>query len=542
MSVIKRALISVSDKTGIVEFAAGLADLGVEILSTGGTKRVLEEAGIPVTAVEDYTGFPEMLDGRVKTLHPKIHGALLAIRDNDEHVRQLEEHGIKPIDLVVVNLYPFRETVARPGVTLAEAVENIDIGGPTMIRSAAKNFRFVAVICNPARYPEVLEEMRSSGGALSDQTRRMLALEAFKHTAQYDIAISSWLARQFTGMEGMPPVIVPWLEKIQDLRYGENPHQTAAVYAEVGAAEVGLAGAKQLHGKALSFNNYLDLTAALEAARDFEEPTAVIIKHLNPCGLASAPTLRQAFEDAWATDPLSAFGSVIGFNRVVDAETAQIFGNNDHLRDVVLPRYREESGDEEATVLAAFVEAVIAPGYEPEALEILKQKKNLRIMVLEDWQTGRGQDLEFRRIPGGALVQTPDVQFAPREQVRVVTEKHPTPEQMEALLFADRVAKHVKSNAIVLCQGTRMVGCGAGQMSRLDSIHLAARKAGRRAAGSVLASDAMFPARDNVDAAAATGCVAIIQPGGSIRDEEVIAAANEHGIAMVFTGMRHFWH
>ena len=542
MSVIKRALISVSDKTGIVDFAKGLVELGVEILSTGGTKRVLEEAGIPVTAVEDYTGFPEMLDGRVKTLHPKIHGGLLAIRDNNEHVRQMEEHGIKPIDLVVVNLYPFRETVARPGVTLAEAVENIDIGGPTMIRSAAKNFRFVAVICNPERYGAVLEEMRSSGGALSDETRRTLALEAFKHTAQYDIAISAWLARQFTSMEGMPPLVVPWLEKIQDLRYGENPHQTAAVYAEVEAAEVGVAGAKQLHGKALSFNNYLDLTAALEAARDFDEPTAVIIKHLNPCGLASAATLRQAFEDAWATDPLSAFGSVIGFNRVVDRETAEIFGNNEYLQEVILPRYREESGDEEATVLAAFVEAVIAPGYEPEALEILKQKKNLRIMALEEWDVGRGQDLEFRRIPGGALVQTPDVQFAPREQVRVVTEKQPTEEQMEALLFADRVAKHVKSNAIVLCQGKRMVGCGAGQMSRVDSIHLAARKAGKRAAGAVLASDAMFPARDNVDAAAATGCVAIIQPGGSIRDEEVIAAANEHGIAMVFTGMRHFWH
>ena len=542
MSVIKRALISVSDKSGIVDFAKGLVELGVEILSTGGTKRVLEEAGVPVTAVEDYTGFPEMLDGRVKTLHPKIHGGLLAIRDSDEHVQQMEEHGIKPIDLVVVNLYPFRETVARPGVTLAEAVENIDIGGPTMIRSAAKNFRFVAVVCNPQRYGAVLEEMRSSGGALSDDTRRMLALEAFKHTAQYDIAISAWLARQFTGMEGMPPVVVPWLEKIQDLRYGENPHQTAAVYAEVGAAEVGLAGAEQLHGKALSFNNYLDLTAALEAARDFDEPAAVIIKHLNPCGLASAATLRQAFEDAWATDPLSAFGSVIGFNRVVDRETAEIFGNNEYLQEVILPRYREESGDEEATVLAAFVEAVIAPGYEPEALEILKQKKNLRIMVLEEWDVGRGEDLEFRRIPGGALVQTPDVQFAPREQVRVVTEKQPTPEQMEALLFADRVAKHVKSNAIVLCQGKRMVGCGAGQMSRVDSIHLAARKAGKRAAGAVLASDAMFPARDNVDAAAATGCVAIIQPGGSIRDEEVIAAANEHGIAMVFTGMRHFWH
>ena len=542
MIAIRRALISVSDKTGIVDFAKGLADLGVEILSTGGTKRVLEEAGVPVVAVEDYTGFPEMLDGRVKTLHPKIHGGLLALRDNEEHVSQLEAHGILPIDLVVVNLYPFRETVARPGVTLAEAVENIDIGGPTMIRSAAKNFRFVAVVCNPQRYPAILEEMRANDGALSDETRRELALEAFKHTAQYDIAISSWLARQFSDMEGMPPLVVPWLEKLQDLRYGENPHQTAAVYREVGAAETGLAGARQLHGKALSFNNYLDLTAALEAARDFDEPTAVIIKHLNPCGLASASTLREAFEDAWATDPLSAFGSVIGFNRVVDRDTAEILGNNDFLQQVILPRYREESGDESAEVLAAFVEAVIAPGYEPEALEILTQKKNLRVMVLEDWDVGRGKDMEFRRIPGGALVQTPDVQFAAPQQLRVVTEKQPTPEQMEALIFADKVAKHVKSNAIVLCQGKRMVGCGAGQMSRIDSIELAAKKAGTRAAGAVLASDAMFPSRDNVDAAAATGCVAIIQPGGSIRDAEVIAAANERGLAMVFTGVRHFWH
>ncbi|MBC7288101.1 MAG: bifunctional phosphoribosylaminoimidazolecarboxamide formyltransferase/IMP cyclohydrolase [Armatimonadetes bacterium] len=538
----KRALISVSDKTGIVDFARGLVELGFEILSTGGTKRALETAGIPVTAVEDYTGFPEILDGRVKTLHPKIHAGLLAVRDNPDHVEQLEAHGVTPIDLVVVNLYPFRETVAKPGVTLAEAVENIDIGGPSMIRAAAKNFRFVAVVCNPAWYDRVLAELRERGGRLSEETRRTLALEAFKHTAQYDIAISSWLASQFSGMEGMPPLIVPWLEKLQDLRYGENPHQTAALYREVGAAEVGLAGAKQLHGKELSFNNLLDLSAALEAVRDFEQPTAVIIKHLNPCGLASASTLRQAFEDAWATDPLSAFGSVIGLNRVVDVETAEILGNSEYLSEVILPRYREESGDTEAVVLAAFVEAVIAPGYEPRALEILKQKANLRIMVLEDWTAGRGQDLEFRRIPGGALVQTPDVQFASRQQLRVVTKKQPSPEQLEALIFADRVAKHVKSNAIVLCQGTRMVGCGAGQMSRVDSIHLAARKAGRRAAGSVLASDAMFPARDNVDAAAETGCVAIIQPGGSIRDEEVIAAADEHGIAMVFTGMRHFWH
>lgn len=542
MARIARALLSVSDKTGIVDFARGLAEMGVEILSTGGTARTLTEAGLPVTPVEDYTGFPEMLDGRVKTLHPKVHGALLGLRDNPDHIAKMQEHGIIPIDLVAVNLYPFRETVARPDVTLEEAVENIDIGGPAMLRSAAKNFRFVTVVCNPARYPDILAEMRASGGEVSAVTRRLLALEAFQHTAQYDAAISAWLARQFLSPEGLPPLLVPWLEKVQDLRYGENPHQAGAFYRLVGAAETGLAGAVQLHGKELSFNNILDLTAALEAARDFDEPTAVIIKHLNPCGLASASTLRQAFEDAWATDPLAAFGGVVGLNRVVDRETAEIFANNEYLADVVLPRYRQESGDEEATVLAAFVEAVIAPGYEPEALEILREKKNLRIMALEDWQGGRGKDLEFRSVPGGALVQTPDLRFAEPEELRVVTRKHPTPEQMEALLFADRVAKHVKSNAIVLCRGKRMVGCGAGQMSRIDSMLIAARKAGRRAAGAVLASDAMFPARDNVDAAAQTGCVAVIQPGGSIRDDEVIAAADEHGLAMVFTGIRHFWH
>jgi phosphoribosylaminoimidazolecarboxamide formyltransferase/IMP cyclohydrolase len=333
-----------------------------------------------------------------------------------------------------------------------------------------------------------------------------------------------------------------WIEKVQDLRYGENPHQAGAFYVEVGAAESGLAGARQLHGKELSFNNLLDLSAALEAARDFDEPTAVIIKHLNPCGLAAAPTLRAAFEDAWATDPVSAFGSVLGFNRVVDRATAEVFGSAEYLGDTILPRYRAESGDEEATVLAAFVEAVIAPGYDPEALELLKGKQNLRIMVLEDWLGGRGLDLEFRRVPGGALVQTPDLKFPAPDELRIVTKTQPTPEQLAAMLFADRVAKHVKSNAIVLCQGTRIVGCGAGQMSRIDSMLLAARKAGKRSAGTVLASDAMFPARDNVDAAAQTGCVAIIQPGGSIRDDEVIAAADEYGLPMVFTGLRHFWH
>jgi phosphoribosylaminoimidazolecarboxamide formyltransferase/IMP cyclohydrolase len=546
MPQIKLALLSVSDKTGLVDFARGLRERGVKILSTGGTKRALEEAGIGVTAVEDYTGFPEMMEGRVKTLHPKVHGGLLARRDRPEHMAQAAAQGIEMIDLVCVNLYPFRQTVAKADVTLEDAVENIDIGGPTMLRSAAKNFAAVAVICNPARYDSVLEEMRGSGGEVSEETRRQLALEVFAHTGQYDAAIATWLSQAFAPEKSVfPGYFAPWYVKQgEDLRYGENPHQSAALYAQVEAPEPGLARAEKLWGdRELSFNNYLDLTAALEAARDFAEPTAIIIKHLTPCGAASAATLAEAFVEAWVADPISAFGSVMGFNRVVDAATAKLIGSMEYLRTSIFPRYQLESGDRESQAISAFVEAVIAPGYEPEALALLKRHKNLRVMRLEDFAPeGRHREVDLKKIPGGLVVQTPDLQFATEADLRVVTKKQPTPEQIASLLFADRIAKHVKSNAIVLVQGTRVVGCGAGQMSRLDSCIIAARKAGKRAAGSCLASDAMFPARDGLDAAAATGAVAILQPGGSKADEEVIAAADEHGIAMVFSGMRHFWH
>lgn len=546
MRKIQRALISVSDKTGIVEFAQALVEMGVEILSTGGTRRQLQEAGVPVRAVEDYTGFPEIMDHRVVTLHPKVHGGLLAIRDKDSHMAEAAQLGIEMIDMLVVNLYPFQQTIAREGVTLAEAIENIDIGGPAMLRAAAKNHKYVAVICSPKYYDEVLTEMRANGGALSEKTRQRLAVEAFAHTGQYDAAIAQYLSTVLAEEDSLfPRYLAPWLIKQgPDLRYGENPHQQAAVYAHIGAHEPGLALAQKLSGdKELSFNNYLDLTAAMETAREFTEPTAVIIKHLNPCGAASAATLAEAFNDAWAADPISAFGGVLGFNCVVDVETARLIGNAQHLQDVIAPRYRQESGDYESTILAAFFEAVIAPGYEPEALEILRQHKNMRVMVQPNFAPAeRAKDFDFKKIPGGFVVQTPDMLTVNKLDLKVVTKKQPTEEQLRSLLFADKIAKHVKSNAIVLVQGTQLVGCGAGQMSRVDSAMIAARKAGKRAQGSVLASDAMFPARDGLDAAAKTGAVAIIQPGGSIRDEEVIAAADEHGLVMVLTGIRHFWH
>ena len=486
------------------------------------------------------------MEGRVKTLHPKIHGALLAVRDNPDHLRQAKQHGIELIDLVVVNLYPFQQTIAQSDVSLEEAVENIDIGGPTMLRSAAKNFRSVAVVCNPRRYDDIIAEMKASDGALTEATRRELAREVFAHTGQYDAAITQYLSRQFSADDSdFPLYFAPWYQKQgPDLRYGENPHQQAAVYAQIGGAEAGLAQAKKIHGeRELSFNNYLDLTAALTTARDFPQPTAVIVKHLNPCGLASADTLAEAFADAWTADPISAFGSVMGFNRVIDVATAERIGSQEFLNEVIIPRYRAESGDEESTIIGAFVEAIVAPGYEDGALELLHQHKNLRVMLLEDFDgPEEQQDWDIKKIPGGLVAQSQDAQFVAPDDIQVVTKQQPTAEQMASLLFADRVAKHVKSNAILLVQGRRLVGCGAGQMSRVDSCIIAARKAGNRAQGAVLASDAMFPARDGLDAAAATGAVAIIQPGGSRADEEVITAADEHGLVMVFTGMRHFWH
>jgi phosphoribosylaminoimidazolecarboxamide formyltransferase/IMP cyclohydrolase len=541
---IQRALVSVSDKTGVAEFCRDLTEMGVSILSTGGTMRALMEARVPVTAVEDYTGFPEMMNGRVKTLHPKIHGGLLALRDNNDHMAQAKANGVEMIDLVVVNLYPFEQTVAEEGVVLEEAVEQIDIGGPSMVRSASKNFRDVTIVTSPERYETVLAEMRENDGETTLETRQALAVEAFEMTCRYDAAISAYLRKQFTGEGQFPTVIAPKYRKLQELRYGENPHQNAALYQDLNAAEPGVAGAVQLHGKALSFNNYLDLTAALEAARDFEEPTAIIIKHLNPCGAASSDTLAQAFEDAYTSDPVSAYGSVMAFNRVVDLELAEIIFNNDWVSDVIMPRFFEESGKTDVSVIGAFVEAIIAPGYEPDALARLKKRsKNIRLMLLEDFcPDSRTADLDLRSIPGGALAQNRDYMSVAPADFEVVTKAQPTAEQMRSLVFADRIAKHVKSNAIVLVQDTRLVGAGAGQMSRVDSCIIAARKAGDRAKGAVLASDAMFPARDGLDAAAATGCAAILQPGGSKYDDEVIAAANEHGIPMVMSGMRHFWH
>lgn len=546
MRRVSRALLSVSDKTGIEELGRELARMGVEILSTGGTRRRLEEAGVPVRAVESYTGFPQIMDHRVVTLHPKVHGGLLAVRDNPTHMQEAADLGIEMIDMVVVNLYPFQQTVAREGVTLEEAVESIDIGGPAMIRAAAKNHAYVAVVCRPDLYATVLEEMRAHDGCLSFATRQMLAREAFAHTGQYDAAIASYLCRQ-TAEEGekLPRYWAPWYEKQgPDLRYGENPHQVGAVYARIGSPEPGLARAQKVAGdKELSFNNYLDLAAALECVRDFDAPTACIIKHLNPCGLASAESLQEAFADAWSADPVSAFGGIFGFNRELDAQTAAMIGNDEVLRQEIEPRYREESGDTESLIISAFPECVIAPGYTDEALDILRRRKNVRVMLMPDFaHPQRFADLDLKRIPGGAVLQTQDSQNVARVDVRIVTRKQPTTEQLESLLFADRVAKHVKSNAIVLVQGKRLVGCGAGQMSRIDSTLIAARKAGKRAQGACLASDAMFPAPDGLVAAAKTGAAAIIQPGGSVKDDEVIAAADELGLIMVFTGLRHFLH
>jgi phosphoribosylaminoimidazolecarboxamide formyltransferase/IMP cyclohydrolase len=535
---VKRALISVSHKEGIEEFARGLKELGVEILSTGGTAKLLKEKGIPVRLVSEYTGHPEMLEGRVKTLHPKIHAALLALRDNEEHMRQAKEQNVELIDLVVVNLYPFEETVSKEGVTLGEAIENIDIGGPTMLRSAAKNYKDVAVIVNPRHYKEVLREMKENDGALSIQTKAKLAREVFSRTARYDSLIANFLA----GEEDSSQFLNIRYEKVRDLRYGENPHQKASLYREIGASEPGSAGGEQLQGKELSFNNLLDLEAALSIARDFSSPTVVIIKHNNPCGVALGDTLAKALEAAWVSDPVSAFGSVIGINRKVDKETAEHLTSSDYQREVIVPRYKEESGDKKVTILPAFIEAIIAPDYEPEALKIFGRKKALRVIRLKDFNPQRKKSRQVREISGGAVVQGPDSGKVLKEDFKVVSRKKPTAGQLLSLSFADCVAKHVKSNAIVLVKGEATVGIGAGQMSRVDSCLIAARKAGKRARGSLLASDAMFPARDGLDAAAATGAVAIIQPGGSKRDEEVIAAADEHGLVMVFTGMRHFLH
>ncbi|RMG49580.1 MAG: bifunctional phosphoribosylaminoimidazolecarboxamide formyltransferase/IMP cyclohydrolase PurH [Acidobacteria bacterium] len=523
---IRSALISVYDKRGVIELAQGLHQLGVAIISTGGTARVLQQQGIPVRDVSEVTGFPEILDGRVKTLHPRIHGGLLAVRENQAHRQQVAEHGIPLIDMVVVNLYPFVQTIADPGATVQAIIENIDIGGPTLIRAAAKNFHDVAVVVDPNDYQMVLNEMRRSEGGLRLSTRLALARKAFAHTAEYDAAIADFFTNRLvldeTGKRltvGEPSVLPAryslTLHKRQDVRYGENPHQQAALY-HLSGESVGVAFAEQLQGKELSFNNFLDLDAAWNLANEFEEPVCAIIKHTNPCGVATAETLLEAYTKARATDPVSAFGGIIAFNRRVDGETAN-------------------------EITKMFVEAIIAPDYDRAALEALARKKNVRVMRMGETD-GVPQGLDWKRITGGLLLQTRDVHQLRREEVRVVSERQPTEEEMKGLLFAWTVCKHVKSNAIVFARPGQLVGVGAGQMSRVDAVKLAAMKAVLPLEGTVVASDAFFPFRDGVDEAVKAGATAIIQPGGSIRDEEVIAAANEHGVAMVFTGIRHFRH
>ncbi|MHC1759358.1 MAG: bifunctional phosphoribosylaminoimidazolecarboxamide formyltransferase/IMP cyclohydrolase [Negativicutes bacterium] len=511
---VKRALISVSDKTGVVDFAKALSAMGIEIVSTGGTMKTLQEAGIPVIYISDVTGFPEMMDGRVKTLNPYIHGGILAVRDNPEHVSAMTEHGIRPIDLVVVNLYPFRQTVAKPGVTQEEAVENIDIGGPAMVRSAAKNFRYVTVIVNPDRYDDVIHELAEFGEVTAD-TRLALVRDAFTHTAEYDAAISRYFSAQTGEGEYPSTLILPW-EKLQDLRYGENPHQTAAFYRD-NAAVGGVAHAKQLAGKELSFNNIVDLESAYAIVADFSGPAAAIIKHTNPCGAATADDIAAAYKLAYEADPVSAFGGIVGLNRPVDAATAE------QLKTI-------------------FLEAVIAPGFAAEALEILGAKKNVRLIeaVLPDADTKQRYDI--KTVSGGMVIQSADTQDALPSEWKTVTKRAPTIEELHELELAWKVVKHVKSNAIIVARDGRTVGVGAGQMNRVGSAEIALKQAGDAAKGAVLSSDAFFPFRDTVDAAAKAGITAIIQPGGSVRDEESIAAADEHGIAMIFTGMRHFKH
>ncbi|MEW6423455.1 MAG: bifunctional phosphoribosylaminoimidazolecarboxamide formyltransferase/IMP cyclohydrolase [Bacillota bacterium] len=514
MAPVKRALISVSDKTGVGEFARSLSELGVEIISTGGTAKALREAGLPVTYISDVTGFPEILDGRVKTLHPRVHAGILALRDG-RHLSQLKEHGIAPIDLVAVNLYPFRETVAREGVTLEEAIENIDIGGPAMIRAAAKNYRHVLVVVSPKHYGKVLEAIRA--GPVDEEFRLLLARDAFAHVCAYDAAIAAYLSRIRGETKDFPATMILTAELAQILRYGENPHQKAAFYRVPGVSGACVGNAVQLTGKELSYNNILDLNAAFELVREFIEPTVVIIKHNNPCGAASADELAEAYRKAYAGDPVSAFGGIVACNRPVDGATAK-----------------------EMTEI--FLEAVIAPDFTEEALTLLRQKKDLRCLKTGPLAGQTGDLLDVRKVNGGFLLQEADREMVIPERVRVVTEKQPTEEQLAELAFAMAIVKHVKSNAIVVTRNRQLIGVGAGQMNRVGSARIALTQAGERARGAVLASDAFFPFRDTVDEAARAGIAAIVQPGGSLRDEESIAACNEYGIPMIFTGMRHFKH
>jgi len=509
----RRALISVSDKMGIVEFAKELERLEFEIISTGGTAKLLAEEGIKVTGISDVTGFPEILDGRVKTLHPNIHSGLLAIMNKEEHRKQIEELGIQPIDLVVVNLYPFKETISKPNVTYEEAIENIDIGGPTMLRSAAKNHVFVTVVVDAKDYPIILNEMKN--GDVSIETKRRLAAKVFRHTAAYDALISDYLTKQVG--EEWPDQYTVTFEKAQDLRYGENPHQKAAFYRKPLTTAATLTTAEQLHGKELSYNNINDADAALALVEEFDQPAVVAVKHTNPCGVGIGNSIFEAYQKAYESDPVSIFGGIIAANRIIDKPTAE------KMREL-------------------FLEIIMAPDFDQEAFEILKQKKNLRLLKLGELKKQSQPEVKLSSVSGGVLIQEEDVKQMRSEDLQVVTERKPTKEEVEQLLFAWKIVKHVKSNAILLTKDFQTIGVGAGQMNRVGSVKIAIEQAGEKAKGAFLASDAFFPMSDTVEEAAKAGITAIIQPGGSIRDQESIEAANKYGITMVLTGIRHFKH
>lgn len=510
---VKRALISVSDKTGIVEFAKGLHELGVEIISTGGTMKTIAEAGIPVKSVSEITGFPEMMDGRVKTLHPKIHGGILAIRDNPSHVKAMEEHGIGGIDLVAVNLYPFRETVAKPDVTREEAIENIDIGGPSMVRAAAKNYKYVTIVVDPRQYQEVLDRIKTD--SLTEDFKFELSRKAFLHTGLYDCAIAGYMTKEITGeKDGLPDIFAKAYTKIQDLRYGENPHQKAAFYKDP-ECRGGIAEARQLHGKELSYNNIVDMEAAWNLANEWKDrPACVIVKHTNPCGTALGDTPLDAFRKAFDADSKSAFGGIVAMNRECDKETAE-------------------------AMKPIFFEVIMAPRFSKEAVELLSAKKNIRLIEVEDTEE---KELQLHKVSGGLLIQTADDSSETRKACKCVTKRAPTEEEWEALEFAWKIVKHVKSNAIVLTGKDVTYGVGAGQMNRVGAADIAIAEAGEKCKGAVMSSDAFFPFGDTIEAAGKAGITAVIQPGGSIRDEESIEMADKYGIAMVFTGHRHFRH
>jgi phosphoribosylaminoimidazolecarboxamide formyltransferase / IMP cyclohydrolase len=519
MARIHRAIVSVTDKTGVAEFCRALSRLGIEMYASGGTAKLLKENKVPVRFIEEYTGFPEMLDGRVKTLNPKIHGGLLALREKREHMKTLEKHGIVPFDMVVVNLYSFEATIARPGCTREDAIENIDIGGPSMLRSAAKNCRSVAVVSDPADYPDILAKLKKNAGNLDEETLAELGRKAFALTARYDAAISNYLGAGEGGKEAFPVTFTAQWKRRQTLRYGENPHQDAAFYADtVLPDEPTLGGAVQHQGKELSYNNIVDIDAAMQLALEFTVPAAVIIKHTNPSGVGTSRRLVEAFRKARECDPVSAFGGVLGFNRPVSAETAR-------------------------EVASTFFEAIVAPSYDKEAMKILSAKPNLRVLSTGiAFKRSKARAWEMKKVSGGLLVQSGDRPASDPKELKVVTKRKPAADELQALKFAWKVCKHVKSNAIVYALKDRTVGVGAGQMSRVDSAKIAVMKAQHPTKGTVAASDAFFPFRDGLDVAAKAGVTAVIQPGGSMRDAEVIAAADEHGIAMVFTGVRHFRH